>query len=135
MQSLKIAATPFSDRPIRLVTKPAETQVKPCGSQPATELWGSCHPPAGLLIFQFALPHDFRTPCLGECGQVYLARGNCGRLPIQGIDHAVANKNVVGVVFAVNDRWRRREKNIDAFLKAFGESREQRKVLVQATGE
>src|SRR5712692_129263 len=62
MQLLKIAATPFSDRPLRLVTQPAETQVKPRSSQSPPEVGGSCPAPAGLLIGKFALPHEFRAP-------------------------------------------------------------------------
>src|SRR5215467_7790201 len=103
------------ERPFGLFSHPAETQVETRGLEPTLKIrWGSSIP-AGLLVGDLALVKMRRAPGLGKGGEVDLAGGDGRRLPIDGIDLAMAEQNVVRVKLPVNDGVRWGEKDRDAF--------------------
>src|SRR5205807_3110206 len=117
-QLLELADGAPAGRPFRAVAEPAEKLIEPSSGKRLRKLHRGSTSPATPAVLLLALLDDLGGPAFGEAGKIDFTRGNCRRLPVDRVNHALVQEHIFRIEFAMNYRRRDRQQLIRAFAKA-----------------
>src|SRR5204862_7702184 len=125
----------FADGPILSLAQPAEMKIDFCGVKRSSKFHRPALRPAGALILAFTMTRDFLGPMFAfrQCRQIDFARGDGRRFPVHHEQALVSNQDSLGVEFAMNNRWPRRQQRGEPGVAGFAEFPQPEKAAAQWT--